>query len=109
MGQPQESTDGGVAEPQKNIAEEYDNTDTNCEAEHKTNLLLDYNHPEIEVCKNLVEHFGEETDVLNMEKLVRDTEDSSFSSSGNWSSFESNFESTCVLDQPSCSSQWWDL
>uniref|UniRef100_A0A5B7CCY4 Homeobox-leucine zipper protein n=1 Tax=Davidia involucrata TaxID=16924 RepID=A0A5B7CCY4_DAVIN len=50
------------------------------------------------------ENVGEESDVVNMAELPAD---SSFTSSGNWCSFE--FESSCLLDYSTCSSQWWDL
>ncbi|KAL6979397.1 hypothetical protein U1Q18_021062 [Sarracenia purpurea var. burkii] len=106
---PQESTNHEVVEPGKRIDKENDNADTNSEAEVKRNLSLASDDHEIGVpfyddSSENVEYFGGAANILDMGELGPN---SSFPSSGNWCTFETNFELSCVLNHPS-SSQWWD-
>ncbi|KAI8546126.1 hypothetical protein RHMOL_Rhmol07G0092300 [Rhododendron molle] len=103
MGKPQD--------PGKCSDEECDNMDTHSDAEEKINHLLDCNQPKNrgplrdDSSENL-EYVTEEADILKMAEIVPD---GSFISTGNWCSFELNFESGGVLDHPNCSSEWWEI
>lgn len=85
-------------DPGKCSDEECDYMDTQRDAEEKTVCLSDCNERE--------EYLSEEADILKMAEIVPDR---SFISTGNWCSFELNFESNGVLDHPSCSSEWWEV
>lgn len=102
MGKPQD--------PGKCSDEECDHMDTQRDAEAKTVCLLDCNEhekrlPLLDDSSENVEYLSEEADILKMADVVPDR---SFISTGNWCSFEFNFESNGVLDHPSCSSEWWE-